>query len=585
MTAANPSVAMAQVLVDELVRCGMTDAVIAPGSRSAALAMALDADARVRLHVRIDERSAGFLALGLARGSGRPAAVLCTSGTAAANLHPAVLEAHEARVPLLVLTADRPPELRATAANQTTDQIKLYGDAVRWFCEVGVAEDIPQAVPYWRATACRAWAEAFGGPAGPVHLNLAFREPLTPEGPGFGQDLSGRVNGAPWVRRSDSRAVLDQGTIDELARQLQSVERGMLYAGDGASAQALTALAQRLGWPVVAEPTSGARVGPHAIRTAALLAQASGFASDFAHGHAPDLVLRAGRPQLSRPMAALAGAATTQILVDPDGAWLDPHRSIDWIVRADPALLTQQLLPLLAQREAGEWWQAWAEADRKVGAAIDQLLDAEGLSEPRVARDTAAALPAGATLVVGSSMPIRDLDQVMTPRDDVRVVGNRGVSGIDGFVSTAVGVALASSAPTVALCGDLSLLHDANGLLGGLLGGPLGGLQPGPGGASVDLTLVVVNNDGGGIFSFLPQAQYPHGFETVFGTPHGVDLAALAQAYGASHHAATDPDDVTKAVASAGTGTGLRIVEVRTDRAENVALHRRLRDTVAAALA
>ena len=566
-SAPNPAVAFARVLVDELVRCGLTEAVIAPGSRSAALAMALHADDRVRLHVRIDERSAAFLALGLAKAAGRPVAVVCTSGTAAANFHPAVLEAHESRVPLLVLTADRPPELRGTGANQTVDQIKLYGQAARWFCEVGVPEGRLGMVAYWRATACRAWAEAVGSPAGPVHLNLAFREPLTPEADeeGFPEPLDGRSAGAPWVALSPGRRSLGDAGLNDLAAELAGAERGLLVAGDGPDAGPLVAVAERLGWPVLAEPTSGARCGPHAIASAALLTQSAAFAG----AHAPDLVLRSGRPQLSRRVSALIGRQVArQILVDPDGAWLDPGRAVSRVVRADAATLSGPLLGLLPERGAGEWLASWRAADARARDAVDRLLDAGGLSEPRVARDLAAALPAGATLVVGSSMPIRDLDQVMAPRADVRVLANRGASGIDGFVSTATGIALASAALTVALCGDLSFLHDANGLLG----------------ADADLTIVVVNNDGGGIFSFLPQARHPEGFETLFGTPHGADLGRLATAYGAAHRLVSEPGELTSAIAEAGAAGGIRVLEVRTDRAANVELHQRLRDAVIAAL-
>ena len=562
--APNPSVAFARVLVDELVRCGLTDAVLAPGSRSAALAMALHADGRVRLHVRVDERSAAFLALGLAKAGGRPAAVLCTSGTAAANFHPAVLEAHEARVPLLVLTADRPPELRGTGANQTTDQIKLYGGAVRWFCEVGAPEARAGMVAYWRATACRAWAEAIGGPAGPVHLNLAFREPLTPDadGEGFPEALDGRAGDRPWVAVERGRVLPDEAALDELAREFSAAEHGLLLAGDGPDAGPLSAVAAHLGWPVIAEPTSGARHGANVIATAALLTQDAGFAE----AHTPDLVLRCGRPQLSRPVAALTGRhVAAQILVDPDAAWLDPARAVSRIVAAGPAALAEALLPRLRQRPAGEWLGSWRAADERARRAVDALLDAEGLSEPRVARDVAASLPPGATLVVGSSMPIRDLDQVMAPRGDVRVLANRGVSGIDGFVSTAMGVALASAGPTVALCGDLSFLHDVNGLLG----------------ADADLTVVVIDNDGGGIFSFLPQARHPDGFERVFGTPHGADLAALARGYGAGYELIEDPARLAELAREV---KGVRVAEVRTDRAANVAFHKRLRDAVSAAL-
>ncbi|HWH33331.1 MAG TPA: 2-succinyl-5-enolpyruvyl-6-hydroxy-3-cyclohexene-1-carboxylic-acid synthase, partial [Egibacteraceae bacterium] len=543
-------------------------AVLAPGSRSAPLAMALHADGRVRLHVRVDERSAAFLALGLAKASGRPAAVLCTSGTAAANFHPAVLEAHESRVPLLVLTADRPPELRGTGANQTTDQVKLYGQAVRWFCEVGVPEARAGMVAYWRATACRAWAEAAGSPAGPVHLNVALREPLTPE-PGdaeFPEPLDGRADGAPWVAVESRTTVPDADLVEDLAARAASVMRGALVVGEtSADPYELVAFADRLGWPVIAEAHSGARQGPSAV------AMYHHLLSDpsFADAHRPDFVVRVGRTGLSRPLEAWLRTAGWHTLIDRDAAWLDPGRSVSEIIVAEPGQLLGMVGAALADLESDDgvedWNASWGAADRRARDAVNQALDAEGLTEPRVARDVAASLPPGATLVVGSSMPIRDLDQTMAPRGDVRVLANRGVSGIDGFVSTAVGVALAAG-PAVALCGDLSLLHDANGLLG----------------ADADLTLVVVNNDGGGIFSFLPQARHPDGFERLFGTPHGADLEALARAYGAAYTRVTAPGELRDLVAAP---RGVRLAEVRTDRAANVALHQRLRDAVSQALA
>ena len=576
MNAANPSHALAVVLADELARAGTTDAVVAPGSRSTALAMALLDHPTIRVHVQIDERSAGFTAIGLARATGRPAAVVCTSGTAGANLHPAVVEAAESHVPLLVLTADRPPELRHTGANQTIDQIKLYGDAVRWFVEVGVPEDRPGSVAYWRATACRLVATARGlaGPPGPVHANLAFREPTVPavddgrtSAPhAFSQPLDGRPDGRPWVDVPAATRLPSPAQVAALSGQLATARRGLVLLGEtGADVGGVLDLARAVGWPVVAEPLSNGRTGPPALAHAPLLAGHPAFAER----HRPDLVLRVGRTGLSRPVAALTGDVP-QVLVSPHGGWDDPQRSIATLVDAEPGACVAAVRDAVPQAEAG-WLDAWLAADKAAAEAVDRVLDAEPApTEPRTARDLAAALEDGTTLVVASSMPVRDLDQMMAPRRGVRIVGNRGASGIDGFVSTALGVAL-SGTPTVALAGDLSLLHDRNGFL----------LRAD---AALDLVLVVVNNDGGGIFSFLPQAAWTDHFEPLFGTPHGINVGTVAAVHGIGHEHVTRAADLGPAVTRARAAGGIRIVEVRTRRDENRDLHARLQQAVGAAL-
>ena len=560
MKAENVSTALARVLVDELARCGVTDAVLAPGSRSAPLAMALHDEPSVRLHVGIDERSVGFLALGLAKASGRPVVVVTTSGTAAVNLHPAVVEAHESRTSLLVLTADRPPELRHAGANQTIDQVGLFGTSVRWSVDVGVPEDRPGANAYWRSTVCHAVATATGSPPGPVHLNLAFRDPLVPVGDGVEEDLEGRAGGVPWtaLRRADRRA-------DLAALPLLTGGRGVVIAGDGAApaAAALVAFAEAAGWPLLAEPHSGARSGANAIACYHHLLGVD----KFVRSHRPDVVVRVGRANTSRYMGAIGAAE--HVLIDPDGAWLDPGREVTQVVVADPSTTLASLAERVSPASPG-WLASWVDADAAARAAIDDVLDTEAhASEPRTARDLAAALPDGGALVIGSSMPVRDLDMTMRARTGIRVLGNRGASGIDGFVSTALGVARASNGPTWALTGDLSLLHDLGGLL---MARP-----------DDRLVLVVANNDGGGIFSFLSQAEYPGPFETVFGTPHGRDLGALVTAAGATHVRVELAADLTPAVHAAGDGT--HVVEVVTDRTENVAVHGRLQDAVAAAMA
>jgi 2-succinyl-5-enolpyruvyl-6-hydroxy-3-cyclohexene-1-carboxylate synthase len=577
----------ALTLVDELARAGVTDACLAPGSRSAPLALALAEHPGITVHVHLDERSAAYFALGAAKRSGRPVAVVCTSGTAAANFHPAVLEADQARTPLLVLTADRPPELRGTGANQATDQLKLYGSAVRWFCEVGAPGDDPAAGRYWRSLASRAVAEATGAPAGPVHLNLAFAEPLVPFGPPSGEagasvpgawlrlggdPAPGRPDGAPWtkapaaVREADSREVAD------LAAAVRANPRGLLVAGWGVDLDpgVVDGFAAASGWPVLADPLSGARRGPAAVAAYDGLVRAPGFAA----AHRPSLVVRVGAAPTSKALTGWLDESVPQILVDPGGGWLDPGRTASLRLTADPsALLAAVTARLGVPAPAGPWLQEWLEADRLARAAIDGLLDdwAEPF-EGRVARDLVAWMPDGGTLVVGSSMPVRDVDAFAAPRDGLRFVANRGLSGIDGFVATALGVAAAGTEPVAALCGDLTLLHDASSLLGAA-GRPRG------------VVLVVCDNDGGGIFSFLPQARLPGElFEPLFGTPHGLDLTALAAAARVPATVVEKAADLVPALDAALAGGGTRLVVVRGERAANLARHRAVTEAVAAAV-
>jgi 2-succinyl-5-enolpyruvyl-6-hydroxy-3-cyclohexene-1-carboxylate synthase len=565
----NPSTAFGLAFCDELARCGLREAVLAPGSRSTPLAMALfelERRGRLRLHVRLDERSASFTALGLAKASQRPVAVLCTSGTAAANFHPAVIEADESAVPLLVLTADRPPELSSTGANQAIDQIKLYGSAVRWFCTAGLPEQRPGMTAYWRSLACQAWAYAAGaagGLPGPVHLNLPLRDPLTPELPGdpaaqdWPESLDGRPGGQPWTHFEARGAVAGH-------LELPWAERGLVVCGDGDyDAAALVGLAEQAGWPVLAEPSSGARSGPNALPAYEYLLATP----EFAAAHRPDVLVSAGRPGLSRPQSALlAGRAGRHVVISQGpGRWSDPQR-------AATDVATGLRLSGSPARDT-PWLQAWRRADEAARHAADAVLDsapAPGgqLSEPRLARDLVAALPEDALLWVASSLPVRDIDFHGVPRADVRILASRGASGIDGTVSSAIGAALAHDGPAFALIGDLAFLHDAPGLA-------LGASEPRP-----DLCLIVVNNDGGGIFSTLEQAGFTGSFERLFGTPHGASLEDLAAAFGLPYQRLEQPEDLPKAL----PGTGLRVVEAQTDRAAGAALRGQLRAAAAAAI-
>jgi 2-succinyl-5-enolpyruvyl-6-hydroxy-3-cyclohexene-1-carboxylate synthase len=565
----------ALTLVDELARAGVTDACLAPGSRSAPLALALAEHPGIAVHVHLDERSAAFFALGAAKRSGRPVVVVCTSGTAAANFHPAVLEADHARTPLLALTADRPPELRGTGANQAADQLKLYGPAVRWFCEVGVPADDPAAGRYWRSLASRAWAEATGPPAGPVHLNLAFAEPLVPPDPAAAADdgpAEGRPGGAPWTAAPPAVRAAAPEDVDALAEAVRSNPRGLLVAGWGVDLDpvAVDAFVAASGWPVLADPLSGARRGPAVVSAYDGLLRAPGFAG----GHRPELVVRVGGAPTSKALTAWLDPSVPQVLVDPDAGWMDPGRSASLRLVADPsALLAAVAERLPGPAPARPWLEGWLAAERLAREAIDGLLDdwAEPF-EGRVARDLVAWVPDGGTLVVGSSMPVRDVDAFAAPRDGLRFVANRGLSGIDGLVATALGVAAATDEPVAALCGDLTLLHDASSLLGAA-GRPRGAV------------LVVCDNDGGGIFSFLPQARLSRDlFEPLFGTPHGLDLAALADAARVPATVVEKAADLLPALDSALAGGGTRLLVARGDRAANLARHRAVTEAVAAAV-
>jgi 2-succinyl-5-enolpyruvyl-6-hydroxy-3-cyclohexene-1-carboxylate synthase len=632
----NPSTAFGIVLADELTRCGLREVVIAPGSRSTPLAMAfdsLDRAGRVRLHVRIDERSASFTALGLAKASGRPVAVVCTSGTAAANLHPAVIEADESAVPLLLLTADRPPELRGTGASQTVDQVKLYGSAVRWYAETGVPERLPGMAGYWRSLACRAWAHAAGALGtlrGPVHLNIPLRDPLVPDDqPPWPDSLAGRADGGPWTRVSAAAVAAEP-------LELQWAERGVVVCGDGDyDAAALVRLAELAGWPVLAEPSSGARRGPNALTGYQSLLSSP----EFMAAHRPDVIVSAGRPGLSRPQSALLRLGRDAeppvrhvVVAQGPGMWADPQRAATDVaaaIRLAPgAAAPAARIGTGSGNGTGCWLAQWRRADAAATRAADEVLDGwrgsdsarlggQALPEPEVARELVAALPEGALLWCGNSLSVRDLDLLLPPRTDTRVIASRGASGIDGTFSTAAGAALAHAADrpgavAFALIGDLSLLHDASGL------------AIGPGEPRPDLCVVVVNNDGGGIFEGLEPARFGGGvsgrlppdgpppgtvqsartrsgglpgeldagqpaalsvFERTFGTPHGASIEQLAGAFAIPYTLAGRPGDVAKAVAAMVPGTGPRIVEVRTGRAANADLRARMRAAAIRAVA
>ena len=523
--------------------------------------MALVADRRLHVEVFHDERSASFAALGHALVTHVPSVLLCTSGTAAAHFSAAVIEAHLSCVPIIVCTADRPPELWDIGAPQTVDQTKLYANSVRWFCEPGAADDAISSA--WRSLGARSVAEAMGwsGRRGPVHLNLSFRDPL----PGLPGPLPyGRDEGAPWHQIALG---LEEG-VSLIAPSLG--RSGLIVAGGGVEdPESVLRLGERLGWPVLADHRSGCRVPGRAVaHSDALIRSAS-----FADTHVPDVVLHVGEAPASKVVNQwLATCGAQHIVAVPRGRWIDPDR-VASLLAVDEGLMAVLLDTVRANREPDPLRESWMAADAVAGRTVAELLDGDvTMSEPAVARAVVAAVPPGGVLVVSSSMPVRDVEWFGAGRADITVMANRGANGIDGVISTAVGAALVG-APTVCLLGDVAFLHDSAGLVALAR-------------RTVDLTIVVVDNDGGGIFSFLPQAGVlpPADFERLFGTPHGTSIAALIRAHGISVVEAVKLDDLRACIADGGDGAGVRVVLVQTDRAANVAMHQQLNERVVAAL-
>ncbi len=582
--------------VDELARCGLRNACTSPGSRCTPLVLSLAGDPRLRCHSHIDERCSGFFALGLAKATGLPAAVTCTSGTAAAELLPAAIEGHEAGVPLLILTADRPPELRENGAGQTIDQVKLFGSAAKWFFEVGTHEASDERLRWIRTLACRAYWRTLEGRPGVVHLNFPLREPLvSSDGEALPRDQTGRTDGGPYVRRTAAH-LHAPSAMAELSALVASCTRGVVVAGrteHGAPLKAAADFCAAARWPLLADPLSGARCGDAAVAHYDALLRDGRFAAEMR----PDVVLRVGALPTSKPLRQwlLGLRDVPQVLLDPIGDWQDPEALLSGSLPLDPVRALDELTgelrghngsasnaqlttPSLALADL-DWLESWRSADERAAEALLGVLGASGLSEPTVAAELGVLLPERATLFVASSMPVRDIESFWPVRaDPPRVLCNRGANGIDGTVSSAFGAAAASSGagggPVILLIGDVALAHDIGGLLAARR------LQ-------LDLTIVLIDNGGGGIFDFLPVAATQEDIYTRhIATPPGLDFAHAARLYGLEHETATDVLAFRTALEQALTQRPRRtgIIEVRTDRAENVALHRRAWEAVAGVL-
>ncbi len=564
----NPSTALANVVVDELVRHGVREAVLCPGSRSAPFAYALqDADraGRLRLHVRVDERSAAFLALGMAKMTRRPVPVFTTSGTAVANLHPAVLEASHAAVPLVVVSADRPAERRGTGANQTTDQYHLFGHALRMFHETGAPESRGGQNAVWRSVVARLYAAATGasGPeAGPVQLNVPFREPLVPDlasDDRWPESLEGRDDATPWVK------VLPAPRKGET---FTSIPRTLVLLGDLPDpgwAVEVASLARAAGWPIVAEP-----FGAHDRRDLVPHGPLLLTTDRWLGRHLPERILVVGRITLSRTVAALLrNPAVTVEIVSAQTNWPDA-----WHVGSVVHPFEAVAASIPKGRQVDEQWALdWADAGVRVAQAAGPIIEQSWPSGLAIAAAVLAGLPSEATLFVGSSNSARDVDLAMSPAlrsAPLTVVASRGLAGIDGSVSTAIGIALARpERPAYALMGDLTFLHDNNGLL-------IGPNEPQP-----DLTIVVTNDDGGGIFTLLEPGEPSRAadYERVFGTPTGASIADICRAHGVKHTLASTAAELSGVVGQ--RPEGLHVVEVLVDRSGHRGLHAELRAAAA----
>ncbi len=590
--------------IEELSRNGLRHVVYCPGSRSTPLAMRLVEHPRIRCWLHLDERSAAFFALGMAKRLRAPVALLCTSGTAAVNFAPAVVEAHYSHVPMIVLTADRPPELRDAGAPQTIDQVHLYGRHVRWFMDMALPEATHELIRYVRTVAAKAMALSQGNSPGPIHLNFPFREPLVPEAPPevasgeqdpwpSGRELQSRDGWdegnlslgsggmAPYVDVRGGRMVLEDEVLKRFAEVLSGIERGVIVCGpqtDPAFAQAVGKLAACLGYPLLADPLSQVRCGRHPLSSVVDMYDCLLRAPAFVEKAKPDVVLRFGALPVSKPLLQYVNryADARQIVVDDQTIWQDPAFSAADVLQADPTWFCRQLAMQLSEH-SGEWLSWWQKANRLARQTVERAFtelgvaaeEETGLFEGRLFPELARLLPEGSMLFAGNSMPVRDLDSFLPAGEkQLLFMANRGANGIDGVVSSALGASAAGDGPAVLVIGDLSFYHDLNGLLAAKL-------------HQLNLTIILVNNDGGGIFSFLPQAEHPTHFEALFGTPHGLSFEPVVRMYGGRHCRVNDWKQFAREVRASLAEGGLSVIEVPSRRDANLIAHRKIwRDVV-----
>lgn len=586
----NPTYTYVTAFIDELLRAGLQHIVICPGSRSTPLALVCAAHPLLRTWMHVDERSAAFFALGMAKRLQAPVALLCTSGTAAANFLPALVEARLTHIPLLVLTADRPHELRDCGAPQAIDQNRLYGTHTKWFAEMALPEATTSALRYVRTIAGRALSIAKDVPAGPVHLNFPLREPLIPDGtipepPATSIPWHGRADNHPYIQVETLKMAAPAATtITTIANALASRSRGLIIAGpqdEPHLTEPLLKLAAQLHYPLLADPLSQLRHGPHVHTHIVTSYDAFLRNTSFTETMRPEIILRFGTMPTSKPLLLYLKryADCPQLIIDSQGDWQEPTQLASELIHTDPVAfcngLIEQLDTLQITAGRSDWLQQWQQSNTTTCTTLQTTIsDFTTPFEGRIFRELDELLPAGATLFAGNSMPVRDMDTFLWGSSrPIRVQGNRGANGIDGIISTALGISAVTSQqePVVLVIGDLSFYHDLNGLLAARLHG-------------LNLTIVLVNNDGGGIFSFLPQAAYPAHFEQLFGTPTGLDFRPVVEMYGGKFQRISDWNQFRASIRHSLTDNGLHVLEVVTERTANVHMHRQLWQAVDTAL-
>ncbi|MFJ8264325.1 2-succinyl-5-enolpyruvyl-6-hydroxy-3-cyclohexene-1-carboxylic-acid synthase [Peribacillus asahii] len=550
--------------VDELAQNKVRHAVVSPGSRSTPISLLLAEHPDIEVHLNVDERSAAFFALGLAKALGEPVAMICTSGTAAANYYPAIVEAYYARVPLLVLTADRPHELRYVGAPQAIDQIELYGKHVKWSVEMALPEQTAEMTNYARTVGARAVATAALSPAGPVHLNFPLREPLVPD-----------MKKAKEYRKESSAVLIEDGVrtlaqshVKALASTLTEAKRGIIVVGelkDDSVSEAIVALSEQLAFPILADPLSLLRSGTH--KQEQIIETYDTFLRDDIAKERlnPDLVLRFGAMPVSKALLLFLKKhhSAKHLVVDDGAGWREPAGLATNMIYSEVSTFCSDMLNQLSGIRDVTWLQRWQAVNTATKEALYSLRDDAELSEGKLFLLLNELMPTHSTLFVGNSMPIRDLDTFFFNNEkQIRTLANRGANGIDGVVSTALGVSTVSE-HTVLAIGDLSFYHDMNGLLAAKL-------------QKQNMTIVLINNDGGGIFSFLPQANEKEYFELLFGTPHGLDFAHAAALYGAKYNKVTNWEEFGQVFTQSFTIPGLKVIEVPTERESNLVKHREL---------
>ncbi|MEH7272211.1 2-succinyl-5-enolpyruvyl-6-hydroxy-3-cyclohexene-1-carboxylic-acid synthase [Neobacillus vireti] len=550
--------------VAELVQTGIKDVVVSPGSRSTPMAMVMAEHPEINIHIHVDERSAAFFALGIAKTTNKPVAILCTSGTAAANYFPAIVEAHYSRVPLLVLTADRPHELREVGAPQAINQIHLYGQHVKWFADMALPENSDEIIRYARTVCARAAAIAMQAPAGPVHLNFPFREPLIPKLEEGIFQLEERPMG--YVKVRNGELTISEDEFREIASKLSEYKNGIIVCGDITDeqfAQAVTELSSALNFPILADPLSQLRSGKHQLENIVETYDTFLRNEDAKTFLKPDVILRFGAMPVSKALTIFLkeNHHAEQFVIDGGGGWRDPASLSTEMIFCHETYFCERLVASIDKRQSANFLEKWQKINNLTKENMSLIRDYQKLSEGRLFYQLAEMLPEGATLFVGNSMPIRDLDSFfLNNHKSIKVRANRGANGIDGTVSTALGAALYSQ-PLYLVLGDLTFFHDLNGLVAAKLYG-------------IDIRIIVVNNNGGGIFSFLPQSQHPKNFELLFGTPLNLEFEHAVTMFNGNYTKVKDWDHLGELMNTSSDSNGLNVYEVVTNRESNLSEHR-----------